>query len=119
MKPQLEHTKEEIITTEGFEATFSCNLFGARPEPNVTLLFNGEKTAEGDSSITVYDNTSRTYSVTLEFSKVMDRIDDKKVISCLVHHITLETAINRTSSVSVYCKYSGFFLPMRQNLFYF
>ena len=108
MKPQLEHITEEIITTEGFEATFSCNVFGARPEPNVTMLFNGEKTTESDNSITVYDNATRTYSVTSEFSKVMYRIDDRKVISCLVHHITLETAINRTSSVSVYCKYSGF-----------
>ena len=104
MKPQLKAVEDPTITIEGFSATFSCEVYGARPAANVSLYLNDVEQSGIDENIVVRNETIDTYTTTAMFHRVMSRQDDESTLRCVVHHLALESTINKTWTVVVYCK---------------
>ena len=102
VKPQLVPTEEQIITTEGYNATIRCEVWGARPEANISLSFNGEETTDHRS---VHNQSSDTYTTVVETSRVMERTYNGKHVSCIISHLALPIPVNRTWTTIVYCKH--------------
>ena len=82
----------------------TCTTSGFRPETGFTLVWTFDGQQESYTETPVWDTTSETYSVSSQYSTVVDRTDNGKSLKCSVNHGTIDTPNTETVTISVLCK---------------
>ena len=99
---------DPTITIEGFNVTINCQVYGARPAANISLYFNDEEQFGFGENVVVYNESSDTYTTSAVYHRVIDRQDNEKKATCVVHHLALDNIVNKTWAFVVYCKLQNY-----------